>query len=75
MVIGCDLNQSLVIDIHGSDMTIHWYVAAIPWRDIDSKTNNVFALLQYKALFISETNRMKRILDDKYTKAYLKTIE
>ena len=74
MIIGRDLIRSLGIDIHGADMTIHWDNAAIPWRDIDSTTNNVFALSQYNAPFNSETKRMKRILDAKYTKADLKTI-
>ena len=30
MIIGRDLIRSLGIDIHGGDMTIHWYDAAIP---------------------------------------------
>ena len=62
MIIGCDLIRSLGIDIHGTDMTIHWEDAAIPWRDIDSTTNNVFALYQYNAPFNSETKIMKRIV-------------
>ena len=66
MIIGRDLIISLGIDIHSADMTIHWDDTAIPWRDIDSITNNVFAILQYNAPFNSETNWMKRILDDKY---------
>ena len=36
MIIGRDLIRSLGIDIHGTDMTIHWDNAAIPWRNIDS---------------------------------------
>ena len=36
MIIGRDLIRSLGIDIHGSDITIHWDDAAIPWRDIYS---------------------------------------
>ena len=74
MIIGRYLISSIVIDIHGADMTIHWDDASIPWREIDSTTNNVFALFQYNAPFNSETNRMKRILDAKYTKSDLKTI-
>ena len=74
MIIGRDLIRSLGIDTHGGDMTIHWDNAAIPWRDIDSTTNNVFALSQYNAPFNSKTKRMKRILDAKYTKANIKTI-
>ena len=46
MIIGRGLIISLGIDIHGADMTIHWDDAAIHWRDIDSTTNDAFALLQ-----------------------------
>ena len=74
MIIGCDLIISLGIDIHGAYMTIHWNDATIPWRDIDSTTNDVFALLQYNAPFNSETKKMKRILDAKSSKSNLKTI-
>ena len=63
MIIGCDLIRSLVIDIHGADVIIHWDDAAIPWHDIDSTTNNVFAQSQHNASFNSETKIMKRILD------------
>ena len=69
MIIGCYLIRSLGIDIHGAETTIHWDDSTIPWRDIDSKTNNVFALSQYNAPFNYETKRMKRILDAKYTKS------
>ena len=74
MIIGHDLIISLRIEIHGTDRTINWEDAAIPWRNIDSTTNDVFALLQYNAMFKSETKRMKRILDAKYIKPDLKTI-
>ena len=74
IIIGRDLIWSLGIDIHGADMTIHWDDAAIPWQDIDSKTNNVFALSQQNEPFNSETKRMKRILNATYSKADIKTI-
>ena len=74
MIIGTDLIRSLGIDIHGVDMTIHWDNAAIPWRDIYSTTNNVFALSHHNAPFNSETKRMKCILDAKYSKSDIKTI-
>ena len=74
MIIGSDSIRSIGIDIHGADMTIHWDDAAIPWRDIDSTTNDMFALLQYNAPFKYETKRMKHILDAKYSKADLKAI-
>ena len=46
MIIGRDLISSLGIDIHGADITIHWYYAAIPCRDIDYTTNDLFSLSQ-----------------------------
>ena len=55
-------------------MAIHWDDAAIPWHKIDSTKNYVFALSQYNASFKSETKRMNRTLDAKYTKSDLKTI-
>ena len=73
MIIGRDLIRSLGIDIHGSDMTIHWDDAAIPWRNIYSTTNDVIALSQYNTPVNSKTKRMKRILDAEYTKTDLKT--
>ena len=74
MIIGCDLIRSLGIETHGADMTIHWDDAAIPWHDIYSTTNNVFALSQYNSPSNSETKGMKRILDAKYSKSDIKTI-
>ena len=74
MIIGRELIRSLGFDSHGTDMTIHWDYAAILWRNIYSTTNDVFALSQHNASFNSETKRMKRILDAKYSKADIKTI-
>ena len=74
MIIGRDLIRSLGIDIHGAGMTIHWDNASIPWRDIDSTTNDVFALSQHNTPFNSETKRIKRIHDAKYSKANIKII-
>ena len=65
MIIGRDLIRSLGIAIHVADTNIHWDYAAILWRDIDSTTNDMFALSQYNAPFNSETKKMKRILDAK----------
>ena len=67
MIIGRELISSLGSDSHGTDMTVHWDNAAILWRDIDSTTNDVFALSQHNAPFNSERKRMKRILDAKYS--------
>ena len=70
-IIGRDLIIYLRINIHGADMTIHWDNAAIPWSNIYSTTNNVFALSQYNTPFNYETKRMKLILNVKY---FFKTI-
>ena len=63
MIIGRELIRSLGIDSHGTDVTIHWDDAAILWRDINSTTNDAFALSQYNTPFNSETKRMKHIID------------
>ena len=74
MIIGLGLIRSLGIDIHAGNINIHSDDAAIPWRDIDSTTNDVFAISHYNAPFDSKTRIMKRILDTKYSKADLNTI-
>ena len=74
MIIGRYLINSLVIEIHDVDITIHWDNSAIPWRGIDSNTNDIFALLPHNAPFNSETKQMKRILYDKYRKPDLEAI-
>ena len=66
MISGRYLITPLGINIHGTYMTVHWDGAAIPRRDIYSTKNDVFLISQYNALFNSETNIMKRILDAKY---------
>ena len=42
MIIGRDLITELGIDIKGSDLSIYWDDAAIPWRDIDSTINDAY---------------------------------
>ena len=74
MIIGSELIRSLGFDSHGTDMTIHWDDAAIPWHNIYSTEKYVFALSQHNTPFNAETKRMKRILNDKYSKADIKTI-
>ena len=71
MIIGSDLIRSLVIDIHGVDMTIHWDDASIPWCDIDSTAKDMFALSHHNAPFNAETKRMKRVLDANILKLIL----
>ena len=74
MIICRDLIRSLDIDIHGVDMTIHWDDATIPWREIDFTAKYVFGLSQHNTPLNSETKRMKRIVDAKYSKDDIKTI-
>ena len=74
MIIGRELIRFLGFDSHGTEMTIHWDDAAILWRDMDSTTNDVFALSQQNVPLNSERKRMKHILDAKYYQAYIKTI-
>ena len=69
MIIGRDLIIYLGIDIYNANITIHWDDSAIPCHDIDSTTNDVFALSHHNAPFNSETKRMKRILDAKNSKS------
>ena len=46
VIIGRYLISYFDIYIHGADMTIHWDISSIPWRDIYSTTNDAFSLLQ-----------------------------
>jgi hypothetical protein len=41
MIIGRDLITSLQLDVKGSDMSIKWDDAAIPWRNIDSAVEDI----------------------------------
>ena len=74
MIIDRESIRSLGFYSHGTDMNMHWDNAAILWRNIDSTTNDVFALSQHNAPFNSETKRMKRILNAKYSKSDIKAI-
>ena len=74
MIIVCDLIRSLGIDIHGAEMTIHLDDVTIPWLDIYSTSNDVYALSHHNAPFNYSTKIMKRILDAKYSKADIKFI-
>ena len=42
MIIGRDLISSLQLDIKGSDLSIKWDDAAIPWRNIDSTVEDIY---------------------------------
>jgi hypothetical protein len=41
MIIGRDLITSLQLDVKGSDLSIKWDDAAIPWRNIDSTVDDI----------------------------------
>ena len=63
MIIGRDLIRSLGIYIHGADMTIHRDDAAIPLCDIDSTTNDAFALYHYNVPFNSTDESWPDVLN------------
>jgi hypothetical protein len=42
MIIGRNLISSLQLDIKGSDLSIKWGDAAIPWRNIDSTVKDIY---------------------------------
>jgi hypothetical protein len=71
MIIGQDLITDLGLDINGSDLSIFWDDAAIPWRDIDATINDAF--LSYRPSHQPEKSTRK-ILDATYKKADLKEI-
>ena len=72
LIIGRDLMADIGLDVLASNQTITWDDAAIPWRNIDSTTND--------ALFYDDNvmkpqekdlKRLNNILDAKYQKADL----
>ena len=42
IIIGRDLVTSLQLDVKGSDLSIKWDDAAIPWRNIDSTVDDIY---------------------------------
>ena len=76
MIIGRDLITSLQLDIRGSDMSIKWDDAAIPWRNIDSTVEDIYLAedRQSSQPIEQEMQRMTDILDAKYKKANLSEI-
>ena len=71
MIIGRDIISELGIDVKGSDLSISWSDAAIPWRDMDATTNDAF--LAYSPIHQPE-KRTTKILDATYKAADLKEI-
>jgi transposase InsO family protein len=76
MIIGRDLITSLQLDVKGSDMSIKWDDAAIPWRNIDSTVEDIYLAEDTKSYHPveQEMNRMNEILDAKYSKADLNEV-
>jgi hypothetical protein len=42
MIIGRDLITSMQLDVKGSNMSMQWDDAAIPWRNIDTTVDDIF---------------------------------
>jgi predicted aspartyl protease len=76
MIIGRDLITSIQLDIKGSDLSIQWDDAAIPWRNIDSTVDDIYLAEDRHsyAPIEQEMQRMTDILDAKYKKANLSEI-
>ena len=65
MIIGRDLSIELGIDTKGSDLSITWDNAAIPWRDMDASTSDAY----YGEEINKDLKMITNILDDNYSKA------
>jgi transposase InsO family protein len=76
MIIGRDLITSLQLDVKGSNLTIQWDDAAIPWRNIDSTVEDIYLVEERQSYqpIEQEMQRMTDILDAKYKKANLEEI-
>jgi hypothetical protein len=76
MIIGRNLITSLQLDIKGSDLSIKWDDAAIPWRNIDSTVDNIY-LAEDPQSYQPVEQEMQRTTDipgAKYKKANLEEI-
>jgi hypothetical protein len=71
MMIGRDLIIELGLDAKGSDLSICWDDAAIPWRQVDSTLKDAF--LSYIPTH-RPSKRIKQILDAEYKAADLSEI-
>jgi hypothetical protein len=71
MIIGRDLIIDLGLDAKGSDLSICWDDAAIPWREVDSTLKDAF--LSYIPTH-RPSKRIKQILDAEYKAADLSEI-
>jgi hypothetical protein len=71
MTIGRDLITGLQPDVKGSNMSIKWDDAAIPWRNVDSAVEDICLAEDHQSYQPAdqEMNRMNEILDAKHSKA------
>jgi hypothetical protein len=76
VMIGRDLIPSLQQDVKGSDMSIKWDDAAIPWRNVDSAVEDICLAEDNQSYHPveQEMNRMNEILDAKHSKADLNEV-
>jgi predicted aspartyl protease len=76
MIIGRDLISSLQLDIKGSDLSIKWDDAAIPWRNIGSTVEDIYLAEDRQSYqpVEQEMQWMTNILDAKHKKAILDEI-
>jgi hypothetical protein len=67
---------SLQLDVKGSEMSIKWDDAVIPWRNIDSAVEDICLAEDNQSYHPAEQemNRMNEILDAKYSKADLNEV-
>jgi hypothetical protein len=76
MIVGRDLITSLQLDVKGSDMSIKWDDAAIPWRNVDSAVEDFYLAEDTKSYHPAEQemNRMNESPDAKCSKADLNEV-
>ena len=68
MIIGRDLITSVQLDVKGSDLSIKWDDAAIPWYNINSTVDDIYIAEDRQSYqpVEREMQRMTDILDAKY---------
>jgi hypothetical protein len=71
VTIGRDLITGIQPDVKGSDMSIKWDDAAIPWRNVDSAVGDICLAEDNQSYHPAEQemNRMNEVLDAKSSKA------
>jgi predicted aspartyl protease len=76
MIIGRNLITNLQLYVKGSDLSIKWDDAAIPWRDVNSTVHYIYLAEDRHSneLIQQEMQQMNDILDAKYKNANLPDI-